>query len=101
MAATCGQSPGRRSRTTVVTATVFPLSVVVQRELHRMRPQANRVDLVLALPADPGLDQVLAEHAALQEELVIGFERVDRLRERARNRLDVVLLLEQVEVRGL
>src|SRR4051812_23220772 len=77
------------------------LGVVVQAELGRVRAERHVVDLVLPLPCDPGLDQVLAEHAALEQEVVVGLQRVDRLGQRPRNLRDVVCLLEQVEVGGL
>src|SRR5207248_3337437 len=59
-----------------------PLAVVVEGELQGMRAQPHRIDLVLALPVDPRLDQALAEHVALRQERVVGLERVQRLRER-------------------
>ena len=64
-----------------------------------MRAEPHEVDLVLALVVDPGADQVLAEHAALEQELVVRLERVERLVERARNLRDLaVRLLEEVVV---
>src|SRR5678810_583648 len=60
------------------------LGVVVQRELVRMRPERHRSDFLLALVVDPRLDQLFAEHVALEHEVVIGFERVQRFAERAR-----------------
>ena len=57
------------------------LAVVIEGELGRVGPQAHRVDLVLALPCDPRLDQLLREDFALQEELVVDLERVECLRE--------------------
>src|SRR5215471_9437711 len=75
-------------------------AVVVEAELRRMRPQPHDVHFVLPLVVDPRADQLLAEHAALRQERVIGLERVERFRERPRHLRDVVtgLLLEQVEV---
>ena len=58
-----------------------------------MRAQPDGVDLVLTLPVDPGIDQVLREHATVQQELVIGLERVESLGERARHLLDVAALI--------
>src|SRR3954467_10628286 len=49
-----------------------------------MGAEADRVDVVLALPRDPRVDQVLREDAALEQELVVALERVERLVERAR-----------------
>src|SRR3954451_20038128 len=77
---------------------IVDLRVVVEGELERMRAQPHGVDLVLALPVDPGPDQLFAEHAALEQELVVGFERVERFRQRARNLRDAVVVLEEVEV---
>src|SRR4051812_24361288 len=51
--------------------------VVVHLELVRCRPQADRVDLVGALPVDPGGDQVVGEDATGGEELVVGLERLE------------------------
>src|SRR5581483_3576933 len=100
IAATSGQSSGPRSRISirVRVGTRAGSAVVVQGELHRMRPEAHRVDLVLALPRDPGLDEVLAEDVALEQELVVRLERVERLRERPGHLLDAVVVLEKVEV---
>src|SRR5919198_913289 len=39
------------------------------------------VDLLFALVVDPGLDQVLREDPALEQELVILLQSVDRIRE--------------------
>jgi hypothetical protein len=69
-----------------VSATV---DVVVQLELVRVRAQADRVDLVGALVVDPGLDEVLGEHAALEQVVVVGLERVEHLGQRARHLRDV------------
>src|SRR2546423_8057916 len=76
------------------------LGVEVEGELRRMRAEPDEVDLVLALVVDPGADQLLAEDTVLRQELVIGFERVERLAERARHLRDVgACVLEQVVVR--
>src|SRR5205823_6162495 len=74
------------------------LAVVVERVLNWYGPEPDGIDLVLALPVDPGADQHLAEDAAAEEELVVALERVERLRERARHLRDAVVGLEQVEV---
>src|SRR5205085_7715008 len=66
-------------------STATLLGVEVEGELRRMRAEPDEVDLVLALVVDPGADQLVAEDAALRQELVIGFERVERLAERARH----------------
>lgn len=56
------------------------LVVVVEVELVRVRAQPQRIDLVLHLVVDPPLDHVLREDAALEQELVVllqGLERLD------------------------
>ena len=55
--------------------------VEVHLELVRVRSEADRVDLVLGLPLDPGLDEVLGEDVALEQELVVGRERLEDRRE--------------------
>src|SRR5262245_44345421 len=67
--------------------------VEVERELPRMRPQADRVDLVLALVVDPGLDEVTREHVALEQERMVVLEVVEDDVERARELLDLARLL--------
>jgi hypothetical protein len=59
----------------------------------RVRAEADRVDLVLALPIDPGVDEVLGEDVALEQEVVVGLERVEHLGERTRDLLDLGVLL--------
>jgi hypothetical protein len=61
------------------------LHVVVEVVLHRDGAQAHGVDLVLALVADPGLDEVAGKHVTLEEKLVVGLEGVEGLGERARD----------------
>src|SRR5579862_370320 len=48
--------------------------VVVEGELIRMRAKAQGVDLVLALVLDPRLDQIVGEHAAGAEVVVVLLE---------------------------
>ncbi len=50
------------------------LDVVIQLELVRVGPQANRVDLALPLVGEPRFDQVRGEDVAFREEVVIVFE---------------------------
>jgi len=47
------------------------LDVVVQRELVRMGPRIDSLDLVLHLVADPCFDQVFAENVSLEQEVVV------------------------------
>ena len=42
--------------------------VVIQRELVRMRAEAERVDLVIAFIVDPGADQIIREDATFEKE---------------------------------
>ena len=51
--------------------------VVVHLELVRVRAEADRVDLVRPLVLDPGLDEVLGEHVALGQVLVVALEPVE------------------------
>src|SRR6266542_1492700 len=76
-----------RSRMTTASTLIIrvPLRVEVQGELGRMRAKPNDVDLVLPLVVDPGADQLFAEDAALEQELVVGLERVQRACERVRH----------------
>ncbi|MEN3270424.1 MAG: hypothetical protein V7646_7318, partial [Pseudonocardia sp.] len=56
------------------------LEVVVEHELPGVRAQADLVDLLGPLVVEPGVDQVVGEDAALDEEVVIGLQGVqDRL----------------------
>ena len=50
------------------------LHVEVQLELVRMRAQPQLVELGGPLVVQPGLDEVLGEHAALGEEGVVSLE---------------------------
>src|SRR5947208_10219783 len=66
-----------------------------------MRTKSHHVRFVLALVVDPGADQLLAEDAADSEEVVIAFEGVERLCERARHLYDATVLLEEIPIRRL
>src|SRR6202022_257565 len=57
--------------------TQLALNVVVERELVGARPNMDRQDLVLALEADPRVDQVGRENASLGEVFVVCLEAVD------------------------
>src|SRR5206468_5479113 len=54
------------------------LNVIIQRELVRMRPQPDGVHFFLALVPDPGADDVAGEHVALEQELVVFFQAIER-----------------------
>src|SRR5262245_16065194 len=114
MSATAGQSRGSRRRSstkgtsTIVSAgrtpsssIVVPSAVVVEGEFGRVRPQPDDVGLVLALVLDPGPDQLVAEHAAGRQEVVIVLERGECLFERRRHLCDTTILLEEIPVRRL
>src|SRR5256886_16826117 len=75
-------------------------NVVIQEELVGMRPQRDRIDLLGPLVGQPRLDYVLGEHAPLEQEVVVRFERGQRFRQRARRVLDVLALfrLELVQI---
>src|ERR1051326_2593679 len=45
-----------------------------------MRPHAQRLNLTISLVVDPAFDQLWTENVALQQKVVIGFERLDRKR---------------------
>ncbi len=51
-----------------------PLHIEIQDILVWMRPQPHGIDFLAAFVADPGLDQVLAEHPALEQKLMVLFE---------------------------
>src|SRR6267143_440858 len=55
------------------------LRVVIEEELVRMRTQGDGIDLALTLVGDPGVDQVLGEDITLEQELVVGLERIEHL----------------------
>src|SRR5690348_977189 len=82
------QGSDRARGLTLFRGLATPSAVVVQGELGRVRPEADDIDLVLALVGDPGADQVLAEDAPAREELVVALERIERLPERARHLRD-------------
>src|SRR6266581_3063694 len=74
--------------------------VVIQEELVRMRPQRHRIHFLGALVSEPGVDQVLREHPALEQEGVVGLQRGQGLLQAARRVLDVLALrrLQLVQV---
>jgi hypothetical protein len=55
--------------------------VVVQVELVRMWSQAERVDLVLTLVVDPGLDHIVGKDLSAREKRMVGVERRQRFLE--------------------
>src|SRR5258708_28396194 len=72
---------------------IVSLDVAVEHELPGVRPKRHGVDLLLALVFDPGVDDVLREDSAFQQERVVLLERVEGLCQRAWHRLDLRLLL--------
>ena len=61
-----------------------------------MRPQPHRIDLVLALVADPGLDEIVGEHPADLQEVVVGLERFESRIQRARHLRDFFRAFDNV-----
>src|SRR4051812_47945085 len=55
----------------------FGLDVVVELELVRVRASRDRQDLAGALVVDPRLDEVGSEDTTLEQEVVVGLERVE------------------------
>src|ERR1043166_4266916 len=53
-------------------------AVVVEVELARAGTQPDVVDLVQLLVLDPRVDQVHREHVALEQEVVVGAQGVER-----------------------
>src|SRR4051812_9711681 len=49
-----------------------------------MRPQRHRIDFVLLLVADPGVDYVFCEYIAAEQELMVLSKGVQRLTKRTR-----------------
>src|SRR5689334_19999507 len=72
-----GRTPARDAALSYVRdATSHP---VVQLVLERVRALRERLDLLLALVLDPGLDELRGEHAACEQEVVVGLEGVEGL----------------------
>ena len=57
---------------------MLQLNVVVKHKLVRMWPQPHRVHFLRALVVDIGGDQLLGERVALEQELMIVLERIQR-----------------------
>src|SRR5581483_8363141 len=69
------------------------LDVVVEGELVGMRAQRYLLVLLIRLVVNIGLDQVGREDSALEQELVILFQRAQCLFQAARRLLDALALL--------
>src|SRR5579859_7425539 len=67
--------------------------VVVERELVRMRAQRDLLELLGGLVVDIGLDQILAEDPALEQELVVRLKRREALLQAAGRLRDALALL--------
>ena len=89
-----GRSDARRRRCTRCDwlAPARALHVVVERELVRMRADADRLDFVGLLVPDPGVDDVGREDVAAEQEFVVGLQGFERGFERPRGGRDVVEL---------
>src|SRR5208283_806837 len=74
--------------------------VEIEEELVGDRPQVHRGQLAFAFVGDPGLDNVLGEHVALEKEFMVTFQGVEHLAQRARGAPDLLgfLGLEVVQV---
>src|SRR5215831_11664351 len=57
---------------------ILQLNVVIEHKLMRMWPQPHRVHFLRALVIDIGGDQLLGERVALEQELMIVLERIQR-----------------------
>ena len=61
------------------------LNIKVQRELVRMRPQPDWINLAFAFVTDPRLEHVGREHVSLEQEVMIALQRIERLIQRTRH----------------
>src|SRR6266705_5685702 len=66
--------------------------VVIQEELIGMRAQRDGVDILDPLHREPRIDEVLREHAPVEQEGMIGLERLQRLQQTSRRVLHVLAL---------
>src|SRR2546426_2045830 len=75
-------------------------SVVVKEELVRMRPQRDGVHILGALHREPDVDEILGEHATVEQEGVVGLQRRQRFLQASRRVLHMLPLrrLEVVEI---
>jgi hypothetical protein len=62
-------------------AVYSPLAIKVQGEFVGSRAQAHGVKFNLTLVADVGFKEVCCEHIAFEQEVVIGFERLEHCTE--------------------
>src|SRR5207245_11447181 len=83
----------REDRKAVSSSRSSRSNVEVERELRRGGPQPHRVQLLLDLVLDPGLDHVLGEDVALEQELVVLLQLAQGLLEGARHLRNVLQLL--------
>src|SRR5258705_6261908 len=104
------ESGRRRARAEKVTALPRPpppslSGVVIQEELVRMRAQCNGVHIFDSLHLEPGVDEILREDSAFEQERMVGLQGLQRLEETSRRVLDVLplfrLQLVQVHVHRL
>src|SRR5690349_20479348 len=70
--------PGRPPQVLSSHASYYLSRVVIHEELVRVGPQVHGRH-VLSLHAEPGIEHVLGEHVALEEELVVLLQRIERL----------------------
>src|SRR5882762_253947 len=58
--------------------------VVIQEELVRMRAQSNGVHIFDSLHLEPGVDEILREDSAFEQERMVGLQGLQRLEETSR-----------------
>src|SRR5205807_9392244 len=68
-------------------------NVEIHAELVRMRPHADRINLVFLLVLDPVVDHVGGEDVPLEQELVVVFQLVQSFVQRAGRGADLLVLV--------
>ena len=71
-----------------MTSCATRLAVEIQSKFVRCRADADRVELDLAFVTDVGFEEIGGEDVTLEQEFVIGFERIEDRTEGGRNLLD-------------
>src|SRR6266496_3056423 len=80
-------------RSFLVVFGIGALRVVIHKELVWVRPDLNLDQLAGTLVIQVRRDQILGKDAALQQEGIVGLQRVERLGQRAGRTFDVCFLL--------
>src|SRR6267143_3057108 len=73
-------------------STALQLRVVVEEVLVRMRPQRHRVHVLDPLHREPGVEEILREDAALEQEGMVRLQGLQRFEQASRRVLDVLPL---------